>query len=84
MKIAELDARLVRMVALELLKANPDGVRTTEIANEPRVAEMHRELIEANPTTYRSLVGKILANFARITVVKDSPGAAQDMLWRLV
>lgn len=83
MKVAELDSRLVRMVALQLLKANPSGVKTTEVANEARVAEMHRDLIATNATTYHSLVGKILSGFSRVAPVKDSPGTGRDMLWRL-
>lgn len=83
-KIADLDAVRVRRTALELLKEAPDGVRTTTIANDPRVADYHRELIETNATTYHSLVGKILAAFNRVTPVADAPDARKDMLWKLV
>ncbi len=81
MKVAELDSRLVRMVALELLKVNPSGVKTAEVANEARVAEAHRDLIEINATTYQTLVGKVLGSFSRLAA-DDSTVAARDMLWR--
>jgi hypothetical protein len=84
MKVAELDATLIRRVALELIKANPDGVRTKDVAEEPRVAAAHRLLIKTDPGAYHTLVGKILAAFKRLVPADDAPGAAKNMLWRMV
>jgi hypothetical protein len=83
MKMAEIDAVRVRRIALELIKASPEGVRTTTIADDPRLAELHAQLIEANVTTYHSLVGKILANFNRVAPIEEESPPKNDVLWRL-
>lgn len=85
MKLAELDAVLIRRVALELIKANPAGVRTKDIAEDPRVAEAHHDLIRYDPVAYQTLVGKILAAFSkRLVAAEDAKTAGRNMLWRMI
>ncbi len=85
MKLAELDAVLIRRVALELIKANPDGVRTKEVAEEPRVAEAHSDLIRHDPVAYQGLVNKILLAFSKrvVATADDANAAPRNNLWRM-
>lgn len=83
MKIDELDRTRIQRTVIALLKVNPEGVRTTVVADDPRVADYHRALIATDRTTYHSLVGRLLAKLDRVAAVPDAPGSQHDMLWRL-
>lgn len=82
MTIDELDKTRIQRIALALLTDSPDGVRTKTIADDPRVADFHGELIATDEATYHSLVGRLLSKFSRIVAVPDAPDAKHNMLWR--
>lgn len=83
MKIDDLDRTRIKRTVIALLKENPEGVRTTTVADDPRVADHHRELIETDRKAYHSIVGRLLSKIDRVVAVADAPGTKQDMLWRL-
>lgn len=83
MKIEDLDRTRIKRTVIALLKENPDGVRTTTVANDPRVADYHRDYIRFELQAYHSMVGRLLSKVDRVVAVPDAEGAAKDMLWRL-